>query len=356
MSFYLWLEGLSDIVGLGYPEIISKLFFEKFGNLANLMAKWYKNYICGKECENKDWFRFHHRKFFTNKSLDIWDLVYLYEHSSSVEEFKKALEFVGRDFGEEIDLEKDKEWVLNKLKHDFFNETFFTYPTLITDILNGTLKNYNDYKKYDFWTAQEKYDKKVIFRDQTPIIQYPNGYKWINVGKKCHLVGKLMKNCGSSGVMSWDEDRTLIVLFDKSNKPHVITTYSPNEKRLSGDQGIASTEVKEKYHDYIMNLADHLGVQFDFVKTKSKSLKIKYLLRKCSNLNKLPISDDYNTYYNFICNGTRYLTDGYMVVDISDLEKLNIKDSARDLFNYLNYSKYKSLGLTYTSIENFAKN
>jgi hypothetical protein len=40
----LIFESKQSIVNLGYPEIIASLFYEKFGNKAYQLAKWYKEY------------------------------------------------------------------------------------------------------------------------------------------------------------------------------------------------------------------------------------------------------------------------------------------------------------------------
>jgi hypothetical protein len=113
------------------------------------------------------------------------------------------------------------------------------------------------------------------------------------------LVGGLMKNCGSAGLMSMDKDRTLLVLFDSKNKPHIIVTYSPNEKRIAQDQGIGSSEPKEKYHDYILDLANFLNVRYDVEKSKSPKLIAKYLISKVTNdFQELPIKDDWSAFLN----------------------------------------------------------
>jgi len=257
-----------------------------------------------------------------------------------------------------------------------FSSDFFEYNDLIKAIISGELKDISQYKKLDFSAAQDKYDKQNIFKDRKAIKVYENGYKWIDVGMRCQLVGKLMKNCGSAGLMSYDDNRTLLTLFDSRNKPHVVVTYSPNEKRISSDQGVGSSEVKGKYHDYILDLAKFLGARFDVDKTKSKSLKIKYLLSGVvQNLEELPGGDTYNTYFKFSANNKVYYTDGSVVVSDDDVKKANDVQLNNDpnyminpfkvqptvpqnvmikkVFNYLNQPILARNGIHYIPIDKF---
>jgi hypothetical protein len=213
--------------------------------------------------------------------------------------------------------------------------------TLIEDIESKKITNLQPYKDLSFSEAKDRYDNIRIFDTKQLIKIYKNGWKWIDVGNRCQLVGKLMKNCGSAGVMSWDEDKTILTLFDKNNKPHVVVTYSPNEKRISGDEGAASTEVKGKYHRYILDLAEHLGVKFDAEKSKSKSLKIKSMLRnRLKNIKKLRGNDLFSEYYEIVLDdGKEYYSDGYSIVAKNDV--MAIKDNFNSLrqalgrtFNY----------------------
>ena len=93
--------------------------------------------------------------------------------------------------------------------------------------------------------ALEKYNQKVVFEETEPLKVYDDGYKWIDVRNRCELVGKLMRNCGSAGVMGLDPDRTILALFDANNKPHIVTTYHPGEERISAVEGIYHSAQKK---------------------------------------------------------------------------------------------------------------
>ena len=177
-----------------------------------------------------------------------------------------------------------------------------------------------------------------------------------------------MKNCGSSGVMSSDPDRTIISLFDSNNKPHVLVTYSPNEKRISGDEGVGSSEVKPEYHEYIIDLADTIGANFDTTRTKSKFLKLKYLLKnkskdvKPAKISKTP--SIWDEYFKFSINGVKYISDSYTAISENDIKKANelIKNKTvelynnqrnlvKNIFNHYNSDILKKHGIQYVPVE-----
>jgi hypothetical protein len=132
-----------------------------------------------------------------------------------------------------------------------------------------------------------------------------------------------MKNCGSAGLMSWDEDRTIVALFGPTNKPHVMVTYSPNEKRISGDECAGSSQVKPEYHRYVLDLAEHLSATFDVSKTKSTALGVKYLLRnKAQSIEQLDAGEDpYDSYFRFVMDGKVFYTNGNYVISEADMER-----------------------------------
>jgi hypothetical protein len=211
------------------------------------------------------------------------------------------------------------------IRQEFFDETFFKYYPIIQDIDSGKLTDVAPYKKLGFIEANIKYEKRQYFEGSTPIKVYPNGFKWIDTGRKSVLLAEQMRNCGSAGLMSQDENRTILALFGPNNKPHVMLTYSPNEKRISGDECTGSSPVKPEYHEYVMDLAHQLGVRFDTERTKSPLLKVKYLLRnKAQQVESLQSEDHhfYDQYYRFVADGQMYYTNGYDVVSKTDVDRI----------------------------------
>ena len=272
-------ESRQSIIAMGFPKIIASLFYELFPQkTATLMARWYKEYHnvgWTKMRKDKDWFRI------KNWNMRIIDMIDLYDAAGLGEEkyieTAKGLElYIPEDFL--FDSGKAKKAIKKEIKEEFEKDVFF-YAKIIMAIQSGQITDLAPYKKLDFSSAKDKYDEKTVFSQSAPLKTYENGWKWVDVGDRCQLVGKLMSNCGSTGVMGMDPDRTMITLFDKNNKPHVVITYSPNENRISGDEGQASSKVKDKYHEYVLDVADVLGAEFDSTKTKSKLLGIKYRLK-----------------------------------------------------------------------------
>src|SRR6516225_3391985 len=87
------ISAKQDIVNLGYPEIIARFFYEKYGNLAPLLAKWYKDYRVPQDWEGGDWWRKFLDKFGDLYSLA--NLTYLYERSGDLESFFQACDWAG---------------------------------------------------------------------------------------------------------------------------------------------------------------------------------------------------------------------------------------------------------------------
>lgn len=327
-NYTLVLESKQEIINLGYPKIIADVFFEKFGRNSFLIAKWFKDskkhsFHKGKD---DDWFIISQRQL--GRGQDMADLINLYlaAEKESPEDYKKVLKYIGITPDDEIDesyLYNQKIELAEQIREDFTKDYFFR-SKIINDIHTGVLKDLSPYKKLSFEEAEDRYDEKRIFKDKQPIKTYPDGYKWIDVGPKCSLIGKLMKNCGSSGVMGTDKDRSIITLFDKENKPHVVVVYHPNEKRLSGEESAASQPVKEKYHAYVLDLADYLGVTFDTGRSKSKLLSIKYIFRgKLKRIETVGEPTPYNEYYRLtMTNGTVYYTDGNYVISKTNVANL----------------------------------
>ena len=364
-------ESKQSIINLGYPEIIAKLFYQKFGNKAFLLARWFKEYHSNEYTDKNDWWIQHFSGFGTIK---LNEYVNLYYSTRNPEEYAKMLKHLDLSYDDvshydEYYLREQRENIKKEIEKILFDDVFFAYYfSIINDIISGKITDVRPYEKMSFKDAAMKYEEKRIFQDIRPIKKYSNGFKWINVGKKCYLMGHYMKNCGSAGVMSTDEDRTMLGLFDTNNKPHVVVVYSPNEKRISGDEGVASIEVKSEYHKYIIDLAKVLGAEFDVGRTKSKFLKLKYKLKdkatsiKKINAGKTPLYWD--EYFRIVMNDNKaYYSNGYVMVSEDDIKKviqfvksgeLKLKRNQRNIIRYVfghyNADVLKSLGITYTVI------
>jgi hypothetical protein len=341
-------ESKDNIINLGYPPIIAKLFFKQWGKQAYLIASWYKDYK-NNRADNKDWFKLTHSSF-TDRT-NIRNLVDLYNATDNIEKYNE----LRRDIGLAIHvidktpinqyLQDEKINLMNIIEDKFFDQIFFTYYPFIQNIKSKKITDLNPYKNLSFDQANTKYEQQLVFEKTKPLKLYKNGYKWINVGPKCMFLGKLMSNCGSAGVMSSDPDKTIIALFDPNNKPHTMVTYSPNENRISGDEGQASTPVKSKYHPYVLDLAKILNAKFDWNRSKSKLLQLKYRLNqipaKVSNIKKLFPTDDssFDEYFTFTIDNNTYYSNGYSAISKSDTKLLAQKLLKNEITNI--YPKVK---------------
>lgn len=320
-------ESKQGIVNIGFPEVIASILYKRFGNKAPLIAKWVKDYNIYKATNRAgevadDWWRAANRRF--SRGLNLVDLVDLYEASlKSVEELnkvRKELELHVDPEGD-VSLEDERRVYKAEIENMLGREEMAFYSVLIKDIESGKIKDLKPYEDLSFEEAKKKYDEKRVFEDQTPIKAYSNGWRWINVGPKCELVGKKMNNCGSTGVMSMDPDRTMITLFDEHQNPHVVVTYSPNEKRISGDEGGGGSAVKSEYHNYVLDLAKFLDAKFDYRRSKSDGLRIKGALGDSIKDMKVFFANSYATFYVLeMRDGKIYYTNSYDFITKEDLD------------------------------------
>jgi len=335
------------------------LISKKFGRADYLVSKWYKEYNHKPKTRDgsytfpKDWWADVNAEW---DVVDIVDAVRLYDGAiKSKEAYAKARREAELPIGEHEfdDLKSTAKYLKYQIENKIFDNVFFS-RSIIEDIASKKITDLKPYKNLSFSEAMDAYDKKRTFFDIKPIKTYKNGWKWIDVGKQCQLVGKAMKNCGSTGVMSRDPDKTIITLFDINNKPHVVVTYSPNEKRISSDEGVAGSIVKNKYHHYILDLSKLLNAHFDAEKSKSKLLKLKYILANKVKSIKLIDEPPQNTNEEefFVVNfndGTQYYSDGFYLIPKSEIEKLSNNNQEAPVqiltnaFRYNNRNKIKGV-------------
>lgn len=347
-------ESKQSIINLGFPSVIASILYEKYGKNSFLIAKWYKDYYTAgyDGMDNKTWWRRTNTSFSSTR-LELNDLIMLYEAAKiSFEEYNKTKKQLELEIDDSQDFNKSEKLqdLKEEINREFFKKIFFN-RNLIIGIDSGKIIDLHPYSNLTFQEATEKYEKKSIFIDKAPIKKYPNGWRWVDAGAKCDLVGGMMKNCGSTGVMSMDKDRTMLTLFDEKNIPHVVATYSPNEKRISGVEGQASTAVKNEYADYVIDLVKTLGAELDYDREKSKFLKLKYALgNKLKSLKKIPTKSDYDEYYVLVTSDNKtYYTNSYEMISKEDVDKINFKmfkpqpkniaEKAKLVFGYYNKEK-----------------
>lgn len=364
------LESKQSIANLGYPELIAKLFYKRYGKKAYLLAKWYKDYYIG-YTHRDDWFLQAH--FTPSKgSLSIWNKIRVYESTVNADSYRKVaadmeLHVDPADPLDDYTLKELRQSFEDDIEDSFFNSTFFKAYPLISDITSGKISNLAGYEAKKFQDAELEYADKLLFTTRPIIKQYKDGYRWFNAGPKCRYVGVYMKNCGSSSLVGSDQDRTILVLIDSNKKPHVLLVYSPNEKRLSNEEGVASTAVKAIYTPYILDLMEILNASMDVSKIKAKHLKLSILfkghIRKLKPLFPEKNEMSYNEYYIIDIDGEKYYTDSSMIVSVKDAKiaydaikanKIKI-NSARnkliDIFNYYNRHELAAFGVKYYTVE-----
>ena len=334
----LLTESKQNIVNLGLPEIIASILINRFGKKAFTLAKWFRDYNSSADARASNvggdpWW---HSAFWKNRSSGVHpaDLIDLYE---SIEKGKKEyidtlkyLEFERpeEDIDWDLYLKESKEELRKEIESTFLDNHFFTYKTLPKDIASGKLKDIGPYKDLSYKEAEGKYLKRKVFDETEPTIKYKDGWKWIDVGGKCELIGDQMKNCGSTGVMSNDPDKTMMGLFDPNNKPHIVGTLSPNQKRLSGVEGVASTGPKDKYIDKILNLVDVLGVEYDIWRgTKNDLLRLKYQFKDyAEDIDRVEDSGERQfgeeQFFKIVSPEGNLYTDSYSSLSIEEADKI----------------------------------
>jgi hypothetical protein len=303
-----------SLINIGFPPIVATYFYEKFGKNAYLFGRWFKDYHNNHRKEsNKEWW---YMAFSSLFRVSLYQYTDLYEAGLKSPEAYALASRKYDNISPDVDFMEDHLKSLKKEIWDRLDRDIFFTRSFIKDILNNTVKDLKAYTTLSFKDAQDKYLKKKTF-EQTPALKtYPNGWRWINVSDRSELVGEIMRNCGSASIMSSDKDRTIMVLFDSDNDPHVITTYSPNQKRISHVEGKATTPVKPEYVDYVIDLCRELGATFDTEGSKSKHLSLKSMLEPLINsIEETPDSSEQYPFFKLNLKGLgNYYSDGSILV------------------------------------------
>lgn len=316
-KFFLVFESKQNLINLGFPPVLSHIMVERYGNRAYTFGKWLKEHT---GIDKKDWV--YYLYIGRNNEWQISLELYAAANNNNPEEYKQVLTDWKFSIPEDLDeyyLVEQKHDLYYQIKDDFFNYYFFK-NRFIQDMEGKT--DIGPYKNLTFLEAEKRYEEKTLFADAKPIIQYPDGFKWIDAGSRCTLVGRMMKNCGSTGVMGTDPDRTMLVLFSDDNIAKVVVTYHPNEKKISGEQGPGSSAIKQKYHDYVLDLIDKLDV--NFVADNQKSRRLAFIHRWKTVFDK--IEEIYNgiwfSMFKVEKNNRVYYTDNKIIVNHNELAKV----------------------------------
>ncbi len=326
-SWFLLSESVRQIENLGYPVEVAKIFQRKFDKNAYLLAKWLANYYAF-DPNDKNWWnnRIGEEKPQSSRT-SINNALRVAKNATSDESARKALKdngfWVDDDkFYDDEALKELRDGFMDVAEKQLFKNIFFTYNPLVKGIMDGSIDP-QPYKKLNYAAAEKKYENKSLFKDKEPLIEYPDGYKWIDAGTRCTLLGDKMRNCGSVGVMSTDPAKKILALFDKQNEPHVMVTYSPTHKRISGEEGRASTKLKEKYDDYVLDLVNRLGAHYDYISAgRTGRIALKYLLgTDAKSLRRISGDDNTEGDYEFTKDGVKYYTNGNVILTQEQIDK-----------------------------------
>lgn len=253
------IESVQSLINLGTPKYLAKIIFKHFGKNAYIVTKWITEFYSYNKQDTKNWFDRFAGYYASGKERDIFIYLSLLDAMDKSEaEYIKVAKRLGFD-GSGYNDTNHKKLLLNELEEEVLSLSFFNYE-IIRDLKSGKTKSLKPFENMNFSEADYSYSEKISYANKKPYKIYDDGFKWVDVGKKSSFIGREMKNCGGVGVMGCDPDRTIFALFDENNKPHVIATYSPNEKMIHGIEGVASSEVKQQYRDYVIDLANNLGV------------------------------------------------------------------------------------------------
>lgn len=357
-EWYVLAESKQVIVNMGYPPIISSLLYERFGKTAPLIAKWYKEDATQSDPGNPDWWRIF--KWKPTQRASLYELTYMYEATKDPQSYIQAAEKMDQDIRrytiDDTFLAQTRDRLVARIKDEFFNELFFHSNSIVQDIMDGRLTDLAPYKRLPFAEAQHLYESKRIFNDTQPFKVYPDGFKWINVGKKSTVLATAMKNCGNVGLMSIDPNAVIFALFGPTNVPHVMVTYSREYNKVSGEEGVASSPVKEKYHDYILDLCRSLGATLDADKSKSSLLAIRAHLG--DRLHAIEPVGDSGGVYKVQLGNEVYYTNRYTAISARDVARVEallqsggvkLGRQGRDLLQtiFLNTSELNAKGIPF---------
>jgi hypothetical protein len=325
-NWFVLNESKQQIENLGFPPVIASIFQAEFGKKAYYIAKWYKEYYAPMTGTD-DWWKNHADYSATSRQPNLQNIIDLYNALPNKEAYANVLEKMGYttnniSTADDYELKEIKDELKKDIKTKLqkVGATFFKSP-FITAIINGQA-NPKNYEKMSFEDASDKYETSQLFLKSKPLITYPDGMKWIDAGKKCHLVGNQMGNCGSVGAMSIQPDATMIVLFDKDNKPLVATTYTKSNNVLTGVQGPGHAQSEEKYDPYVVDLIQKLGADYKYEKQGSnKRLALKSLLgQDADSLEKL--DSEGKEYFKFIKDGKAHYTNGNRIITDEQLDDI----------------------------------
>ena len=333
---------------LGFPNSLEKAFEDIFGqDRATTYGKWFKEYEGGLRFGGR-WFSGISRVK-SGSGLNLLDCVDMLEaiRANDEEKFHQLLEIDEwsdnydsrgakerlKDRLKEESMEAVKPYLEEQLRNGLIDDAIFFTRDIVKDREKIKKQEFKQYSKMSFDDASGKYSKIKAFSESEEVMTFVDGHRWLNVGPKCQFVGREMKNCGSTGVMSSDRDKTMLILVDTKNKPRIVATLSPNEKRLSGVEGSAGTQPKEEYYDHIVELADFLDVKFDITRSDSFLLNLKYLFRGVKiKIKQLKTDNEYRRIYKISLPDKRNI--------YSDTSLFILEDQARKADEILNPTKY----------------
>lgn len=325
-----------NIVNLGYPKILAKIFDNRFGKNAFTLAKWLKE-ESGRPTDPDfvNYIGSGRGSFYgmadgaLKTSIGLYDAAVQSAKQNDItvyDTYRAEHNFyVPKGGSDIIDIENGRQAAIRDIEKVLLEDIMF-HDSFGAAILNGEVTDLSQYKKLSFSEASKKFNDKKVFIDTPPMVTYPNGWRWIDVGKKCELIRTKMRNCGGVSAMSPDPDSTMIALFDNKNEPHALVTYSPNQQRISGEVGSGESILKDKYSDYVTDLAKHLEVPFDTTNVKSKMLKLKVELGdQIATIERIPTSSvSFGDLFEFTTSGdgAEYYTDSYNIISVVDFEKV----------------------------------
>ena len=336
---------------LGFPKSLEEAFEDIFGNRVTTYGKWFKEYQV-KSRYGGPWYSglSHYR---SPSDLDLLECVRMLEaiQTGDEERFNQLIEVdEWSDRGDskwakiglkEKGMQNAKPYLEKQLRDGLVDDAIFFTRDIVKDREKIKKQEFKQYSKMSFKDASAKYSRIKAFSESKEVMTFDDGHRWLDVGPRCQFVGREMKNCGSTGVMSLDPDKTMLILVDSKNKPRIVVTLSPNEKRLSGAEGSAGSYPKEEYYDHIVELADFLDVKFDVTRSKSFLLNLKYLFRGVKiKIKRLKTDNEYERLYEIILPNKKRL--------YSDTNYFILEDEARKAGEILN-QKYFSKPVNFST-------
>nr|BDD46244.1 hypothetical protein 76 [bacterium] len=341
---------------LGTPKHLANYLQEVYGKNSYQIAKWLKEYytfdsdatsLYGKDrwlTRLRDYSQDGTASDFSELIDFFYDLLKIDSEEKRIELYLgyELIKFMGWEwhatnaFGDNLlsdeKYKKHCHSMIEGLKEYLKNSIrIFEDMDFIKEIRSGEIRDLGQYKNLPIEVARLNYYHKWLPKRE-PVLEFPDGFAWYDVGKRHRLIGNMMGNCGSIGVMTMEEGASMLVLVNEEKEPMVIATYEPDRGAIRHIEGQRhSRSVAQEYWDKIKALAQHLGVSE--IEADKCPMLPAYIQRDISIPRKLEdFSSPWHTYFTYQEDGEDW---------IASSENIRFRMPATEFYSYPEGSRKK---------------